>query len=391
MNWRWDQGRLDYLRYDNLKKAASVLVDFDGTEINVVSDSLREQLVATLGLPFAPDSYRVWRNYGRVFKCAMLATTVDNRLVCTDLCRQVANPVQAVTIDDYLSYIVPRFYYPSPAFQGYSPTGEQHFPFCSILKLLLARNSTGSQTTITLDEIFDLLVGNGVKGSEATLGFSDLTTSGYHATGDEPRQMRELIVFLSQLDFLKWRNPQLILDIDADDVGAFEQIEALATPVYSNRHADSNKEILSLGGSKPENFKIVEIPSRVFNADTVFTEGKKVRVTHLRTERSRKLREFYFNSIEKPYHCNMCELDVTNRYPWVDKLLEVHHLLPLSSPVRVESLGTSVSDLVGLCPTCHRAVHSYYRVWLKENEIEDFASYEQAHDVYVETKAALNS
>ena len=390
MRWRWDQGRLDYLRFDNLKKCASVLVTLEGAQVND-GDPLRKPLMDNVGLPFAPDDYRVWRNYGRVLKCAMFATTIKNELVCTDLCRDVADASKAVTVDEYLSYVAPRFYYDSPAFQGYSSTGPQHFPFCSILKLLLARAALGQPAAVSIDEIFDLLIGNEVTGLESVEEFRQLASSGYVAKGDEPRQLRELVIFLSQFDFLKWQRPNLILDVDAEDADAVKQIEALSQPIVDKRQADSDQEILALGSSQPENFKPVEISSRTYNEDVVFTEGKKVRVTHLRTERSSKLREFYYSTIEKPYECDMCQVDVTNSYPWVDKLLEVHHLLPLSSPIRVENSGTSISDLVGLCPTCHRAVHAYYRTWLKEKGLDDFKSYEQAHDVYAEAKNALNS
>ena len=189
MKWRWDQGRLDYLRFDNLKKCARVLVTLEGAQVND-GDPLRKPLMDKVGLPFAPGDYRVWRNYGRVFKCAMLATTIKNEVVCTDLCRDIADWSKATTVDEYLSYVAPRFYYDSPAFQGYLSTGPQHFPFCSILKLLLARAASGQPATVSIDEIFDLLVGNEVTGLESVEDFGKLPSSGYAAKGDEPRQLR---------------------------------------------------------------------------------------------------------------------------------------------------------------------------------------------------------
>ena len=65
-------------------------------------------------------------------------------------------------------------------------------------------------------------------------------------------------------------------------------------------------------------------------------------------------------------------------------MLDIHHLLPLSSSISITSRGTSLNDIVGLCPTCHRAIHSYYRKWLTDNQKEDFESKKEAHEVYMQ-------
>lgn len=94
--------------------------------------------------------------------------------------------------------------------------------------------------------------------------------------------------------------------------------------------------------------------------DVEFSEGSKLRISHIRTERSSKLREFYFQHTDNPNHCDMCKMDTQRRYPWAERVLELHHLLPLSSPIRVEKNSSSLKDIVGLCPSCHRATHKYY-------------------------------
>lgn len=139
MHWRWDQGRLEYFQYDEIKKIAQALVAFDGGTLPRGSDSdtLRTILEHYSDQPFAPDHYKVWRNYGRVFGCQLLATKVDGLMVCTDLCRQVAS--NNIDVDDYFLHFATRFYYPSPVFEGYKTTGAQTFPVCAIIKLLLAR------------------------------------------------------------------------------------------------------------------------------------------------------------------------------------------------------------------------------------------------------------
>lgn len=79
-------------------------------------------------------------------------------------------------------------------------------------------------------------------------------------------------------------------------------------------------------------------------------------------------------------------MDTKIRYPWTDNLLEIHHILPLSSSLALDGKGTSMGDVVPLCPTCHRSVHNYYRVWLNSNRVSDFLNKQVAVDVYGEAK-----
>ncbi|NCB97220.1 MAG: hypothetical protein EOM36_02520 [Bacteroidia bacterium] len=78
----------------------------------------------------------------------------------------------------------------------------------------------------------------------------------------------------------------------------------------------------------------------------------------------------------------MCTLDTRHKYPWCDHIIELHHLLPLSSPIRSENSATTLMDLVGVCPTCHRSIHRFYACWLREERLEDFVSADQAREVY---------
>ena len=73
MTWRWDQGRLDYFHFDAIRKIAPVLISLDGARLRGGIDPLRANLQTHTGMPFSPADYRVWRNYGRVFGCQLLA------------------------------------------------------------------------------------------------------------------------------------------------------------------------------------------------------------------------------------------------------------------------------------------------------------------------------
>lgn len=91
--------------------------------------------------------------------------------------------------------------------------------------------------------------------------------------------------------------------------------------------------------------------------------------------------EFYWSEGNMACNCNRYAY-ISQMYPWTANLLEVHHLLPLSSPIHLEREGTSIRDLVGICPNCHRATHIYYRNWLNEEDLDDFRSYDEAKQVY---------
>ena len=130
------------------------------------------------------------------------------------------------------------------------------------------------------------------------------------------------------------------------------------------------------------------LESRELVSDDIFTEGKRVRVTHMKIERSPLLRKLYFDTYPTTI-CNMCTNDTKKKYPWTDNLLEIHHVLPLASTLTVTSNGTSLEDIVPLCPTCHRSVHAYYRIWLNTHLVSDFQSKNEALQVYNQSKSEI--
>ena len=70
--WRWDQGRLTYFRFENLKSISQGLVELEGVEVDSAGDDIfRAVLTSKTDLPFAPVTYTVWRNYARVFQCTL--------------------------------------------------------------------------------------------------------------------------------------------------------------------------------------------------------------------------------------------------------------------------------------------------------------------------------
>jgi len=388
MTWRWDRGRLEYFQFDTIKAIAKVLVVLDNVGLDSPVDPLRKPLMEATDQPFSPSTYRVWRNYGRVFGCQLLAVKVGSRMVCTHVCQDLARGTgQLATVDDYLAHITRTFYYPSPVFQGYDNKSPQIFPFCAILKLLAGKGASNGSAYITIDDIFSCLIANKLTGKEPLSEYVGLSKSSISATEDERREIRELVIFMSQFSFLKWQSPKLFLDVSSGFQEFYKEIEKLATPLVRDRNQDQRKELLFLGQlPRVPGVLVPEMKDRIYSDDVEFIEGRKVRVTHLRTERSRKLREIFFANKTPPYDCDMCELRLKIRYPWTDNLLEVHHLLPLASPVKFELGKTSINDLVELCPSCHRAIHDFYRRWLKGKSQDDFLSYDEARSVYRQAK-----
>ena len=167
------------------------------------------------------------------------------------------------------------------------------------------------------------------------------------------------------------------------------QIEKLLTPQVNPRQLDVAAEVLNLGSDFQGTALSDLTTSQVNVIDTEFTEGSKTRVTHLRTERSAKLKDFYFSNTSNPHICDMCAMDTGKRYPWADRIIELHHLLPLCSPVRVDTGKTSIKDIVGVCPSCHRATHKYYGKWLKNSGLKDFQNYDEARYVYTKAKQEI--
>ena len=111
--WRWDQGRLLYFQFDVLRNIAKSLVKFDGVDISKCEKLFRETLVKETGMPFLPNHYTVKRNYSRVFQCSFLAIFSGNRLIVTDICRDLANANGNIkSVDDYLFNYICRFRFP---------------------------------------------------------------------------------------------------------------------------------------------------------------------------------------------------------------------------------------------------------------------------------------
>ncbi len=198
------------------------------------------------------------------------------------------------------------------------------------------------------------------------------------------RQVREMLLVISQFSFLKWVDKKLYFDDSFDLKGLLTTFQLSTTKPFADRIEEFIKQtnLIALPSSL--------LPRQEFEmpVDLLFTEGKRTRVTHLKIERSPLLRKIYFD--QHPHIiCDMCQMEPRKRYPWVGNLLDIHHLLPLASGVAVTLSGTSLSDIVPLCPNCHRSVHAFYKTWLNALQAPDFKNTAEARAVYNEAKMSI--
>ena len=190
VEWEWEQGRLEYFTYENIRKTAHVLIRMNGTifgEPPSQNDPLREPLTTATGLMYPPvgrPAYRLQRNFARVFKLQLLVSFKDGTLAVTDVCRFVdpSNP-DAWSADEYLAFVISRLYMPPPARQEYDPSPKANvvYPMCALLRFLLVRHAA------TIDEILGYVVGNGCLGGEALEFYAHLRDSGYRGEAKRAR------------------------------------------------------------------------------------------------------------------------------------------------------------------------------------------------------------
>ncbi len=384
IEWRWDQGRVVYFQVDVMREIAKVLVVFDNQDINdpAVNDVLAATLRERVGLPFAaPEDYKINRNYGRVFQCGLLARYDGHRLQVSDICRLLAVETSLLSDgDSYLLEVMRRFRYPFPAFEDYDAQQQRVYPFCAVLKYLISLLSMGQEPKARLSDICRFVIGNGCTGLEPLETYQHLSPTDYVPSKTELRQLREMMSFISQLSFLTIFDGYLYLDV-ADEAEAWQILQSGVVPLPVAPQTDRTAEFRQLGRWSDQLAILPQSTQKSqWQPDAQIAEGRRVMVQHFRIERSPLLRKFYKAAHPDPI-CEACGLHVQQKYPWVGYMLDIHHLLPLASAMQQ---GTTLSDIVGLCPSCHRAIHSYYRRWLKANSQKDFNDRQEAMAVYLE-------
>lgn len=293
-------------------------------------------------------------------------------------------------MDEYFHFLARTFTDPSPALTGWRPSARQRYPLAFALRYGLAKLATKAVDAFPLSEVLFAYRMSGFHATEPYDDFVSLTSS----LGQSPsvqkvqrsRQARESLKVISQISYVHYDNRGFSLSLDKRDARAlFDCLH----PIEGQAELAAEDELRRVG-SLITSCQVTEMPNlqnTIFSEELVggFKEGGRVRKTHMAVERNSKLRQAYFQA--NPTNiCDVCQVNVDERFPWTSRMLDLHHLLPLSSGTRVESSKTVLSDLVPLCPTCHRGVHGYYDSWLKERNRSDFADIDEALSVYAAAK-----
>ena len=368
----------------------------------------RQEIAAGTGLSFAgPYTHTPWRQYSRALKRCLLVSEVGPGIrtiaVPTPVAELLSRP-GSITCDEYFHFLARTFTEPSPAMESWDPNAQFRYPLLFALKYLLAKRAISPIPVSTLAEIIGAYRQTGFTGDEDDASFIGVvgTDEIYgemcrSLPKDSRRQARESLQVICQISYLHLESSNVIVSLDPEDAQA---VFADLAPVGGPRAADRESEIRRLAdlfrdGATEDFF---DYPNTVINDAVLsgFLEGSKVKRTHITIERNQGLRAAFF-AVRPTALCDVCALDTAATYPWAVRVLDLHHLLPLSSGTRVVSLGTSgrlarttFDDLVPVCPSCHRAIHWFYDSWLSNSGLSDFPNEICARDAYRDLKAEFH-
>lgn len=373
---------MDYFQFDELRKIAKFAIAHD------LYQTLRGPLEAATGLPYSPVKVgyeRPWRNYGRTFMLAMVAVPNGaGGASITEVGRLLADDGQ-ITADEYFHFLAQAMTDPSPAVEGWDHTADVRYPLLFVLRFLLARASQGHFTT-EIAEVVRTYASSGFRGDEDQTAFLGIIGPSRSSAAVE-RQASESVKILAQISYLAATKTEIDVSLAPEDA---ENLFQDLAPVGGDRLADRSAEILRIAALFPSAIPELrlEYSSSVVSdvEEAGFTEGARVKRTHLTIERNAKIRSAFF-AANPGSECDFCGVETSSVYPWTPKILDMHHVLPLCSGARTSKDGTLLTDLVANCPTCHRAVHRYYDTWLRNKGQNDFADAEEARNVYAEAKA----
>lgn len=221
----------------------------------------------------------------------------------TDICRDLADSDGIIkSADDYFFNYICKFRFPFPAFDNYNAAEQRVYPFCAILKYLIAQRELGVEAKLSLNDIFNYIIGNNCTGFEDIGYYKRLTPAAYNYSGTERRQLREMVIFISQLSVLKVYNGFLYLD-EISDSAASEMLNNFLKPENRFAKADRMEEFLEMTSFSN---KIVVPTFEVFSSDPSdieFIEGNRKRTEHFRVERSGLLRKYYKQLNPHPVCC----------------------------------------------------------------------------------------
>ena len=114
-------------------------------------------------------------------------------------------------------------------------------------------------------------------------------------------------------------------------------------------------------GSASGLMKVESLPATDLEDEITGKEGRILTRIHAYKERDRKLskaaKKYYKSKFGGKLHCVACELDPETLYSEQgDRCIEAHHKVPIEE-LQPDSI-TRVDDLLMVCASCHRVIHS---------------------------------
>lgn len=385
--WSWDQGRLAHYQFDALRAVSRYAMVHD------LRAATRDDLTAATGEVYLPNNpaYRPFRNYGRIFKTAMLVSLDGAVATPTPVAAALAAD-GVVTSDEYLHFLARATTDPNPALEEWDHEAEMRFPLLFALKMMLANASIGQPET-ELMHIVSAYDDSGFVGDEDDNDFIQMIQHTPMRDIPGQRQAMESIRVLGQISYLNVDRTTVTVILTQDRSAAvFADLAPIGGAPLEDREEEIQRRAALFQaaiGDLELDFEInaaEAVDEAGFSRDQFFREGRKIRKAHLSIERNPKLREAFF-AANPTSECDMCGMDTAAIYPWAGRVLDIHHLLPLCSGARSDTQGTVLDDIVPLCPTCHRAVHRYYDMLLRQAGRRDFVDAEEARLAYDEAKA----
>lgn len=382
---------MEYFQYDVLKEVSRFVVHNQWMRDN--STSIRSET----GMKFpAPKSHSPWRNYLRVFKLCFLVSETNGVAVPTPVAFDLIHN-DNLTCDEYLHFLVRAATDPSPALSGWRKATDiqnVRFPLSFSIKYLLTRLIVYGQSTTPINETIEAYQESRFHGTENVSQFSELLTqrSQFNSTRRRaaPRQARESLKLISQISYLRAERSKLFVSLDETEA---TEVFNLITPIPGPRHTNGEDEIQRVATSSRTD-KLVGNKSSLLQfktneLDYEFIEGGKLAKNHMQIERNPNIRKAYFKKFPTSV-CDACSLDTQLKYPWVQRVLDLHHILPLSSGKRLNRQGrTILEDLRPVCPSCHRAIHKFYNQYLRKANRLDFRDRKEALNVYLESRKKI--
>jgi hypothetical protein len=167
---------------------------------------------------------------------------------------------------------------------------EPTYPFCTIIKLLIAFHITERESKLSVENVFKYIITNNSTGVEDIDYYISLSPNSISINNNEYRQIHEMLIFISQLSFLKYHRDNLWLDIE-NDSPLNDLLTKYLNPIITLPNLDRTQDFIDLTHIS-QKISYPDLPFFKINPSfTQFIEGKRHRVIHFRIERSLLLRK----------------------------------------------------------------------------------------------------